>query len=233
MSSRFGARALSALIMMLALGGCAGRAQPPEATSPPSAEGQLAWGQQFAARGESVRAEQYYLSALELGADDETVFALVVDTCIESGRLGSALRYVEERLRRHPEDAALLRLAASLREALGHGRRAWQLVERLERVTPRAPAETLFLAEFYDRAGAEPEQCLRYYRAYLDEIPLEEREPWVTSTVRRLEESLAGQVSQQDSESHGFENQESVGPSSSESVAVDSKWKGALYEHRK
>lgn len=156
----------------------------------PTARDHLEVGKSFARQGQSVRAEQYYLAALALGADERDVFFLVVDTCIQSGRLGSAMRYVDERLRADPENPEILQLAASLREALGHTRQAWGYVVRLERIDRPSPQQLLYLAEFYERQGDAPEKSLRLYVGYRDAVPVDEREPWVDAAVRRLKREI-------------------------------------------
>jgi hypothetical protein len=66
-----------------------------------------------------LRAEQYYLAAVDAGVPDADVFPLLVETCIESGRFRSALSHVEARLLEQPDSPALLKLSSALRQTLG------------------------------------------------------------------------------------------------------------------
>jgi thioredoxin-like negative regulator of GroEL len=82
-------------------------------------ESLLEKGRLFAERGQSLRAEQYFLAAREAGAAPGEVLVLLVDTCIKSGRYRSALSHVEARLLDAPFDQALRELAIALRRTLG------------------------------------------------------------------------------------------------------------------
>src|SRR5690606_32430108 len=125
----------------------------------------LSQGRFFAARGESVRAEQYFLAAVQEGVPRSEVFPELLQSCVESGRLRSALHHVEEEIRMRSEEPSLLQLAASLSWALDHKRAAFGFVSRLEQVAASRPASLLFLAEFYEERAVDLERSVLYYRA--------------------------------------------------------------------
>jgi hypothetical protein len=102
------------------------------------------------------------------------------------------MRYVDNRLKNDPENPEVLRLAASLREALGHVRQAWGHVARLERVTALSPEQLLYLAEFYERQDGPPQRSMELYVSYRGRVPADQQEPWVDAAVRRLERQLVG-----------------------------------------
>jgi tetratricopeptide (TPR) repeat protein len=164
---------------------------PGDAFTSPTSHTYLAHGRAFAERGESARAEQYYLAALQAGAVEEEVFSLLLDTCVKQGRLGSAVAYVEARLRKEPSNESLLRLSASLREALGHRRAALSYVAELSRLSRMLPETQLFVAEFLQRSG-DTLGAHTAFEAYAKEVPESERPPWVAFTLRRLREAKDG-----------------------------------------
>lgn len=174
--------------MAICLSGLACSAQtslPPAQTAPAHAEW-LEKGRLLDASGQSVRAEQYFLAAEQAGADEEEVFSLLVDTCIESGRLGSALGYVEARLRRNPDSPLLRQLSASLHLALGHEFEAERDIRALEGLPELSASAHLFLANYYDRTTGEADSARRHFEAYVRGVPAEEVPLWVNAALRRL-----------------------------------------------
>lgn len=147
-------------------------------------------GKFFAARGESVRAEQYFLAAGQQGVPREEVFSALLQSCVESGRLRSALHHVEEEMRLDSDEAGLLQLAASLSWALDHKRAAFGFVSRLEQVAARRRPSLLFLAEFYEAHAVDLERSVSYYRAALQLSPEAADARWVQSNVNRLEHRI-------------------------------------------
>lgn len=101
------------------LAGCSGRKPAPEAAPAPNADQLLATGRRLARQGNSLRAEQYLLAAMDAGIQADQAFPLLVSTCIRSGRYRSALMHVESRLLEMPDDLALRELSRTLRVSLG------------------------------------------------------------------------------------------------------------------
>ena len=139
----------------------------------------------LAARGESNRAEQYYVAALQAGADPKEVYPPLVETCIQAGRFGSALQHAERHLRDAPEDLRLLRLAASLSEALGHQRAANEYALQIAQLPNRGAEDELFLGAYFDRQRMS-EKATEHLERYLARTSAENQEPWVRPTLKRL-----------------------------------------------
>ena len=138
---------------------------------------------EFASQGQSDRAEQYYLAALEAEADPDLVYPLLIETCV--GRLGSAKVHVEHHLRDRPDDPQLLWLSAALNEALGDEEVARERIRRLETLGELSPEIQLFLALHFVRTG-DRARAYEYYAHYLRDTPISERKPWVESAQQRL-----------------------------------------------
>lgn len=66
-----------------------------------------------------MAAEEYFVLALERGANRRIVVPLLLETCLSSKRYRSALFHVEAELQRDPSDASLLALSTALRSAVG------------------------------------------------------------------------------------------------------------------
>lgn len=148
----------------------------------------LQQAREFSGRGESHRAEQYFLAALEAGASPEEIYPELIDACVRGGRLGSASVHVDTRLRERPDDLDLVRLSISLEEGLGHERKAFERAEQLS-ASPRLSAEQqLFLAGYFERAG-QTSRALEYFHIYMKRRPESERPAWVADAVSRLESS--------------------------------------------
>lgn len=165
---------------------CSGHEKLPAAAPPPAHQEWLEQGRQLDAQGQSVRAEQYYLAALQTGAEQELVFALLVETCIKSGRLGSALGYVDARLRLNPDSASLRQLSATLHLALGHDTEAEEDVQALESIKEISTKAHLFLGSYYDKREGGESLALRHFEAYVSQVPAEEVPLWVQAALRRL-----------------------------------------------
>lgn len=143
---------------------------------------------EFSGRGESHRAEQYFLAALDAGASPEKIYPELIDACIRGGRLGSASVHVDKRLRERPDDLDLLRLSISLEEGLGHEKRALARAEQLTASPLLIAEQQLFLAGYFERAG-QTNRALEYFHLYMQRRPESERPAWVAEAVSRLESS--------------------------------------------
>ncbi len=203
MERRFGFRLFLALVWYSVLGlvssvpllGCAGnRAVAPVTVNVSNAPELLQQARELSNRGESHRAEQYYLAALDAGGSVEEIYPELIEVCIRGGRLGRAAVHVEARMRQVPHDLRLVRLAISLREALRHRVEARELAARLAASESKSHAEELFLGGYYERWG-EPERALLHYRAYLKQTEEASRPAWVEGAVRRLEALETAQLS--------------------------------------
>lgn len=197
MERRFGSSSWSCfLIVPLAVAaisvaclGCAGNRAVAPPLQPDAEVGELQKkAREFSGRGESHRAEQYFLAALEAGASPDELYPELIDACVRGGRLGSAAVHVDKRLRERPDDLGLLRLSISLEEALGHERKAFARADQLTSSPHLSAEQQLFLAGYFERAG-QTSRALKYFHIYMQNRPEHERPAWVASAVSRLESS--------------------------------------------
>lgn len=152
-------------------------------------EGLLKQAREYSQRGESHRAEQYFLAALESGASPDDVYPELIDACIRGGRLGSASVHVDKRLRERPRDLNLLRLSISLEEGLGHERKATLRALELSSKEELSPEQALFLSGYFERLG-QVRRALELLGNYLARADESERPLWVYEARRRLETAL-------------------------------------------
>src|SRR5262245_47189859 len=73
--------------------------QPPEK---PTAQALFEQGTLFARAGDVVRAEEYFVSAMNEGYPEERVLPPLLRVCVEAHRLTAALAYAEPYLAREP-----------------------------------------------------------------------------------------------------------------------------------
>ncbi len=142
---------------------------PALVSSPEEASYLLSQGKKFAAQGQSIRAEQYFLAAYERGVPQAEVFEWLIEVTIKSGRLRSALTYIKSELRSRPEEIALRQLATSIYWGLGLSEEAEQSAERLALSKALKPEVLLFLGEFYHYCARRSDLAVIYYRRFLGE----------------------------------------------------------------
>lgn len=128
------------LALGLVLAGCSaagGEARSPvRAEQGPTAAFLMNEGRFAAARGDTVRAEQYIVLAIERGYDERRALPLLLSVCVKGSRLRAALNHAEPYLRDHPEDTALRYLVATIEVGLGDDDDARRELEALLRDTP-------------------------------------------------------------------------------------------------
>jgi len=151
--------------------GCAGAAEQPDHAKTPvehHADELFQRGQTYAERGDSIRAEQYLSLALETGYDEHDVVPLLMQACVASGRLRTALNYAEPYLRTYPDEQALRFLVANLYVALDEPTKAYRELERvLSAVPDHAPSHYLMAVvswESFDDAGAARQHFQHYLK---------------------------------------------------------------------
>ena len=147
------------------------------AVSSDNAPGVLSEGQNAAARsidlargwarsGESSRAEQYVLLAVEQGYAPARALHLLLQICVTSSQYRAALLHAEPWLRAHPGDARLRTLVAVVRGALGQSELA---TAELARVISGAPEHALahyFSGIFYLDLG-RMQKSAEHFEHYL------------------------------------------------------------------
>jgi tetratricopeptide (TPR) repeat protein len=181
---------LAALFFLPWQAGCS--SSSPVAASPQPGPNQAqqyhASGLRLSRQGQSVRAEQYFLASIDAGGDEDLVLGDLIETCIASGRLRSAIDYVERALRGDPKSFELLRLAVSLYVSLGQAEAADEHVQVLVAAKKLPDELLLFMGEFFEQSGQQDEQALGYYQEYLERVGHERAPAWVSYAVRRLKQ---------------------------------------------
>jgi tetratricopeptide (TPR) repeat protein len=159
------------LCILLCCGGCAVSVntdpQPPVVRISDEAPSLFRMGHSQAMQGDNLRAEQYYLAAQRAGYPESKVLRSLLDVCLSSGRLRSALGYAESFLRRHPEDFRLRHLVASIHLGLGDAARAFRELETVLGEAPEHAPSHYLLAVIATEAFADAETARRHFQGYL------------------------------------------------------------------
>ncbi|HKY34852.1 MAG TPA: tetratricopeptide repeat protein [Polyangiaceae bacterium] len=190
------------LILVLTLAACGSGQQVVQSATgaerPRGAEAEWLFtqGTAAAARGDSVRAEQYLTLARDRGYPAERVLPALLKVCLGSSRLRAALDYAEPHLRQHPQQDALRFLVANIHVGLGQPDEALAELGRLTDRNPRFERayflRALLLSE-RDAAGA-----IEALRAYLDLAPRGEHAAEARGRLSELlvrEAEIAGAIS--------------------------------------
>jgi uncharacterized protein HemY len=86
-------------------------------------------GRGFAAVGDTTRAEEYLVAALEAGANPKEVLPLLMSVCVQTGRYRSAIQHAENQLRKHPDDVRTKFVLGTLYAAVGENKEARTTLE--------------------------------------------------------------------------------------------------------
>jgi tetratricopeptide (TPR) repeat protein len=170
-------RAAAVLALAVAVGGCAAPSktatQTANAKSPEEADPVFLYqrGRDFGARGDLVRAEQYFAAALAAGGDENTIMPELLRVCVASRHYRLASEYAETALARHPTNARLRFLAGALGVTLGDTVRARERLERaahelVDNAEIQFAVAVFFRDEMSDRVAADA-----YFREYLRLAP--------------------------------------------------------------
>ena len=108
-------------------------------------------------RGDSERAEQYLLAALDRGLPAEQGLPALLAVCIAADRYDAALQHARGQLLRAPRDAGLHYLVAALHSAVGDVAAATDELERVFELEPDLPEAHWLLAVVLEpRADERP-----------------------------------------------------------------------------
>ncbi|APR84465.1 Hypothetical protein A7982_09814 [Minicystis rosea] len=160
------------LILASPLAGCASRgdkvaAQIKTVETEETPEKLLARGRAFAAVGDLSRAEQYFASAMEHGADPAVAMPLLLRVCAEARRYRAGIDYAEPQLKKHPNDHRLRFVVASFYATIGESTSAREELERVVKQKPDfAPAHYALAVVLRDDAG-DVVSADRHFREYL------------------------------------------------------------------
>lgn len=128
-------------------------------------------GVAYAARGDTLRAEQYLNAAKQRGYDSEIVVAWLVRVYVASGRYRLALLRAESHLQRDPGNCWLRFVAANLHEVLGDVDRARLELERVVAWAPDVSLPHYRLAVLYRERLEEARLSRLHFQEYLRLAP--------------------------------------------------------------
>jgi tetratricopeptide (TPR) repeat protein len=158
-------------VLCILCAGCASTTAAPTPSTTADAAGDgfrlFRLGQEHAQRGDNLRAEQYLLAAERAGHPTAELLPHLLDVCLSSGRLRSALGYAEPHLRRHPEDYRLRHLVASVHYGLGNATRAFREGQRVLSEAPHHAPSHYLLALISDEAFTDHESARAHFQGYL------------------------------------------------------------------
>jgi len=156
--------------------GCAGvpldAAEPQGAKAPQLTAAQLLEiADELQRRGDTQRSEQYYMVALERGADERAVLPRLLSAYVRDRQYRLAAQRAEDHLRKHPNDVPVRLLLAALYEAVADYSRAVSAYHSvIQGDDARADAHfalaTILSEQTHDRAGADV-----HFRRYLALAP--------------------------------------------------------------
>lgn len=128
-------------------------------------------GKALAALGDSVRAEQYLAAALAGGGDDKAITPLLVQVCVNDGRLRSAIEYAEPYVRKHPDDVRARYLLGTLYGGIGAFDRARVEYEAVIAAKPDTPEPHWALALLLRDDLNDQQSATIHFREYLRLAP--------------------------------------------------------------
>lgn len=131
----------------------------------------LAEGKALAALGDSVRAEQYLAAALAGGGNDKEIVPILVQVCVNDGRLRSAIEYAEPYVQRHPDDTRARYLLGTLYGGIGAFDRARTEYEAVIAAKPDVPEPHWALALLLRDDVNDPTNATVQFREYLRLAP--------------------------------------------------------------
>jgi len=127
----------------------------------------VARGRAFAQVGDMTRAEQYFASALERGADPNRVLPLLLDVCVSEGRYRVALDYAEPHLRKHPANYRLRFVVASLYATIGDSATAIEQLQQVAQAQPQHADAHYALARLLRDEEGDIVGADQHFREYL------------------------------------------------------------------
>jgi Tfp pilus assembly protein PilF len=162
------------VVAVVALCGCAGsqlRASEPAEEHVLSAKQLVEIARELDRRGDSARAEQYWMEALDRGAPDDVVLPHLFSAYVRDRQYRLAAQRAEDHLRRHPSSLRVRLLLAALYQAVEDYARAvhqYRAIVRLEptRADVHFALATALASEGQDHSGADD-----HYRRYLELAP--------------------------------------------------------------
>jgi len=156
-------------------------------------------GEEYAQYGDNLRAEQYFLAAMGAGYPEQRVLPVLLEACVSSGRLRSALGYAEPYLRRHPDQIALRHLVAAIHLGLRDAAYAFRELQAIIDLAPNHAPSHYLLAVIADEAFVDMQSARQHFLAYLKLAPhgphAAEATSWLREHSARPRPTLKGRPS--------------------------------------
>lgn len=143
----------------------------------------LARANELSEQEDYVRAEQYYVAAMERGVSEDQVMGPLVAACVRSSRFSSALRYAEPYLERHPDAWSLRLLVATMLMGLGEITEARNHLVRIAEDQPTQSVPIYMLAVLHRDALHDPANASQYFQRYLEIAPDGEHAPEARAAI--------------------------------------------------
>lgn len=175
---------LCALLSAACAAGQRGPRSSPEASAP-SAEHLFVQGLDAHRQGDSTRAEQYLAAAMERGYPEQEALPVLVAACLQGERYDTALYYARAHLKRHPADAQLRYLVASLHFAVGQDDKARLALEQLLVQAPGMARAHYLLGVLAFERLRDARLARRAFESYLALAPSGEHSAEVRALLRR------------------------------------------------
>lgn len=130
----------------------------------------MAEAQRRLARGETLLAEQYFVSAWTRGAATREVLPGLLTICLRDQRHSAALHYVDRALREEPGEPRLIELAALLEYDIGRRESALYRLRELAE-TQALPTQLLYFLGELEADFGDPSSARVALEAYLEAVP--------------------------------------------------------------
>lgn len=160
-----------AVLLLLAWGCAAASPRGPGSVEQATSADLVRGGRYFAQNGDLLRAEQYFATALERGADAAEVLPMLLRVCVAGSRYAAALRYAEANLDARPTDTSLWITTATLAISLNQADKARDLLTRLLQRRDDVADAHFLLAVVHRDYGSQRDLSTAEFERYLALAP--------------------------------------------------------------
>lgn len=162
------------LIAMLGLAGCAGTQLSAAEVSREqglTADQLMEVARELERRGDTSRAEQYWMEALDRGAPPDEVLPHLLQAYVQGRQYRLAAQRAEDHLRRFPSSVRVRLLLAALYQAVDDYGKAVTQYNIVVRHDPKRADAHYALATALDAQGHDHSSADEHYRRYLELAP--------------------------------------------------------------
>ncbi|QQR91297.1 MAG: hypothetical protein IPJ88_06100 [Myxococcales bacterium] len=128
-------------------------------------------GMSLSHHGDYLRAEQYLAASMDKGYPESKVVPALVEVCVLSSRLPSAVQYAEPFLERHPRLWSLRLVLASVYYSLGRYASSKRELYMAIEDAPKEPASAHYLLAMNFREEKNEEEIKVHAKRYLELAP--------------------------------------------------------------